>query len=91
MNDKWFLCEVVYCDYSSYLFVYVLGYKISVLCLLKNVFIFLQNLLLEIIGLVFSCDDFGFLDNDLILNYVKEGLFIGEWIIVYGYVCDGFG
>ncbi|MCS6037597.1 hypothetical protein LNQ52_23660 [Klebsiella pneumoniae subsp. pneumoniae] len=31
------------------------------------------------------------LDNDLILNYAKEGLPIGERIIVHGYVRDGFG
>lgn len=40
---------------------------------------------------MFSSDDLGALDNDLILNYAKEGLPIGERIIVHGYVRDGFG
>lgn len=40
---------------------------------------------------MFSRDDLGPLDNDLILNYAKEGLPIGERIIVHGYVRDGFG
>jgi protocatechuate 3,4-dioxygenase beta subunit len=36
-------------------------------------------------------NQFGPKDNDLILNYAKEGLPIGERIIVHGYVRDQFG
>ena len=60
-------------------------------CARQNALISLQNSLSEITGPVFSRDDLGPLDNDLILNYAKEGLPIGERIIVHGYVRDGFG
>lgn len=40
---------------------------------------------------MFSNNDLGPLDNDLIMNYAKDGLPIGERIIVHGYVRDGFG
>lgn len=39
----------------------------------------------------FSADKFGPKDNDLILNYAKDGLPIGERVIVHGYVRDQFG
>ncbi|VTN53953.1 protocatechuate 34-dioxygenase subunit beta [Klebsiella pneumoniae] len=78
-------------DYSSHPPAYAPGYKTSVLRSPKNALISLQNSLSEITGPVFSRDDLGPLDNDLILNYAKEGLPIGERIIVHGYVRDGFG
>ncbi len=91
MNDKWSPREVVHRDYSSHPPAYAPGYKTSVLRSPKNALISLQNSLSEITGPVFSRDDLGPLDNDLILNYAKEGLPIGERIIVHGYVRDGFG
>jgi protocatechuate 3,4-dioxygenase beta subunit len=91
MNDKWSPREVVHRDYSSHPPAYAPGYKTSVLRSPRNALISLQNSLSEITGPVFSHDDLGPLDNDLILNYAKEGLPIGERIIVHGYVRDGFG
>ncbi|MCS5873445.1 protocatechuate 3,4-dioxygenase subunit beta [Klebsiella pneumoniae subsp. pneumoniae] len=51
---------------------YAPGYKTSVLRSPKNALISLQNSLSEITGPVFSRDDLGPLDNDLILNYAKK-------------------
>jgi|GEM_PF-2972912 len=78
MNDKWSPREVVHRDYSSHPPAYAPGYKTSVLRSPKNALISLQNSLSEITGPVFSRDDLGPLDNDLILNYAKEGLPIGD-------------
>lgn len=91
MNDKWSPREVLHRDYNSHPPAYAPGYKTSVLRSPRNALISLQNSLSEITGPVFSHDDLGPLDNDLILNYAKEGLPIGERIIVHGYVRDGFG
>ncbi len=91
MNDKWSPREVLHRDYSSHPPAYAPGYKTSVLRSPRNALISLQNSLSEITGPVFSSDDLGALDNDLILNYAKDGLPIGERIIVHGYVRDGFG
>jgi protocatechuate 3,4-dioxygenase beta subunit len=57
----------------------------------KNALISLQNSLSEITGPVFGQHELGRLDNDLILNYAKQGLPIGERIIVHGYVRDENG
>ncbi|KRB93100.1 protocatechuate 3,4-dioxygenase subunit beta [Noviherbaspirillum sp. Root189] len=70
---------------------YTPQYKTSVLRSPKNALISLQNSLSEITGPVFSPDELGPLDNDLIMNYAKEGLPIGERIVVHGYVLDEFG
>ncbi|STS91089.1 protocatechuate 34-dioxygenase subunit beta [Klebsiella variicola] len=78
MNDKWSPREVIHRDYSSHPPAYAPGYKTSVLRSPKNALISLQNSLSEITGPVFSRDDLGPLDNDLILNYAKEGLPIGR-------------
>ena len=51
----------------------------------------LQNSLSEITAPVFKADELGPLDHDLIMNYAKDGLPIGERIIVHGYVLDEFG
>jgi protocatechuate 3,4-dioxygenase beta subunit len=51
----------------------------------------LQNSLSEVTGPVFGQDELGPLDNDLILNYAKEGQPIGERIIVHGHVRDENG
>jgi len=64
------------------------AYKTSVLRSPQKSLISLQNSLSEITGPVFSHDELGPLDNDLIMNYAKEGLPVGERIIVHGYVWD---
>ena len=63
-------------------------YKTSVLRSPRNALIALQNSLSEITGPVFRGDELGPLDHDLIMNYAKDGLPIGERIIVHGYVLD---
>jgi protocatechuate 3,4-dioxygenase beta subunit len=63
-------------------------YKTSVLRSPRNALISLQNSLSEITGPVFRGDELGPLDHDLIMNYAKDGLPIGERIIVHGYVLD---
>ena len=69
---------------------YAPGYKTSVLRSPRNALISLQNSLSEITGPVFSSDELGPRDNDLIMNYAKDGLPIGERIVVHGYVLDEF-
>ena len=51
----------------------------------------LQNSLSEITGPVFGREELGALDNDLILNYAKDGEPIGERILVHGHVRDENG
>jgi protocatechuate 3,4-dioxygenase, beta subunit len=65
-------------------------YKTSVLRSPRNSLISLQNSLSEITAPVFSRDELGPLDHDLILNYAHGGLPIGERIVVHGYVLDEF-
>lgn len=72
MNDKWSPREVLHRDYSSHPPAYAPGYKTSVLRSPRNALISLQNSLSEITGPVFSSDDLGALDNDLILNYARR-------------------
>ena len=66
-------------------------YKTSVLRSPRIPLWSLQNSLSEVTGPIFSADELGPLDNDLILNYAKEGEPIGEQTIVHGYVLDGNG
>jgi protocatechuate 3,4-dioxygenase, beta subunit len=70
---------------------YAPGYKTSVLRSPQKALLSLQNSLSEITGPLFTPDELGPLDHDLILNYAKEGLPIGERIIVHGFVRDEFG
>jgi protocatechuate 3,4-dioxygenase beta subunit len=70
---------------------YTPDYKTSVLRSPQKALISLQNSLSEITGPVFSCDELGPLDHDLLMNYAKEGLPIGERIVVHGYVLDENG
>ena len=70
---------------------YAPTYKTSVLRSPQKSLISLQNSLSEITGPVFSADELGPLDHDLIMNYAKDGLPIGERIIVHGYVLDENG
>ena len=67
---------------------YTPSYKTSVLRSPQKALISLQNSLSEITGPVFARDELGPLDNDLIMNYAKDGLPVGERIIVHGYVWD---
>jgi protocatechuate 3,4-dioxygenase, beta subunit len=67
---------------------YAPAYKTSVLRSPQKALISLQNSLSEITGPVFGSDEFGPLDGDLIMNYAKTGLPIGERIIVHGFILD---
>jgi protocatechuate 3,4-dioxygenase beta subunit len=52
----------------------------------------LQQSLSEVSAPVFSADELGALDNDLIMNWAKGGgLPVGERIVVHGYVHDQLG
>jgi len=66
-------------------------YKTSVLRSPRIPLWSLQNSLSEVTGPTFSRDELGPLDNDLILNYAKDGKPIGEQTIVHGRVLDGNG
>lgn len=70
---------------------YTPDYKTSVLRSPRNALISLQNSLSEITGPVFTRDELGPLDNDLIRNYAKSGEPVGERIIVHGHVLDENG
>jgi protocatechuate 3,4-dioxygenase, beta subunit len=67
------------------------GYKTSVLRSPKNALISIANSVTERTAPVFSADELGPKDDDLILNYAKDGLPVGERVIVHGYVRDEFG
>jgi protocatechuate 3,4-dioxygenase beta subunit len=67
------------------------GYKSSVLRSPRLPLVSLEQSLSEVTGPVFGADELGPLDNDLVLNYVKGGLPIGERIVVHGHVRDQFG
>jgi len=66
-------------------------YKTSVLRSPRLALISLQNSLSEVTAPVFRPEEFGPLDNDLIMNAAKDGLPIGERIVVHGYVQDQLG
>jgi protocatechuate 3,4-dioxygenase beta subunit len=66
-------------------------YKTSVLRSPRLAMWSLQNSLSEVTGPLFGHDDIGPLDNDLILNYAKDGQPVGERILVHGYVKDENG
>ena len=66
-------------------------YKTSVLRSPRLPLFSLQNSLSEVTGPMFRPERLGPLDNDLILNYAKDGEAIGERIIVHGRVLDGGG
>jgi protocatechuate 3,4-dioxygenase beta subunit len=57
----------------------------------RNALISLQQSLSEVTAPVFRADELGPRDNDLILNAAKDGLPVGERIVVHGYVHDQFG
>ena len=66
-------------------------YKTSVLRSPRLALISLQNSLSEVTAPVFSADELGPLDHDMILNAAKDGLPIGERIVVHGHVHDQLG
>jgi protocatechuate 3,4-dioxygenase beta subunit len=70
---------------------YTPGYKTSVLRSPKNALISIPQSLSEITAPVFLPSELGPKDNDLILNFAKDGLPIGERLIVHGIVRDQFG
>jgi protocatechuate 3,4-dioxygenase beta subunit len=67
------------------------GYKTSVLRSPRQAPISLQASLSEVTAPVFRPQELGARDNDLILNFAKDGLPIGERIIVHGTVREQFG
>ena len=66
-------------------------YKTSVLRSPRLALWSLQNSLSEVTGPMFGHDELGPLDNDLLLNYAKDGEPIGERTIVHGRVLDENG
>ena len=66
-------------------------YKTSVLRSPRIPLWSLQNSLSEVTGPIFSPDELGPNDHDLLHNYATDGEPIGEQIIVHGYVLDGNG
>ena len=63
-------------------------YKTSTLRSPRNALLSLQGSLSEVTGPVFNHNELGPLDNDLILNFARNGEPIGERIIVHGRVLD---
>ena len=78
-------------DTTSHPPAYTPQYKTSVLRSPRLALISLQQSLSEVTAPVFRADELGALDNDLILNYAKNGMPIGERIVVHGYVYDQLG
>jgi protocatechuate 3,4-dioxygenase beta subunit len=70
---------------------YAPGYKTSVLRSPRNALISLQQSLSEVTAPVFHASELGSRDNDLILNAAKDGMPVGERIVVHGYVRDQLG
>lgn len=77
-------------DYTQHPPAYAPNYKTSVLRSPKNALIGLMPSLSEVTAPVWTPDDLGKNDNDLILNGARDGMPIGERIIVHGYVRDQF-
>jgi protocatechuate 3,4-dioxygenase beta subunit len=67
------------------------GYKTSVLRSPRNALISLSQTLSEVTAPAFSARELGPLDHDLIRNYAKAGLPVGERTIVHGHVRDQLG
>ncbi len=67
------------------------AYKTSVLRSPRNALISLQQSLSEVTAPVFTPEELGPRDNDLITNWAKDGLPVGERIVVHGYVRDQYG
>ena len=67
------------------------GYKTSVLRSPRNALISIAHSLTEVSAPVFSAKELGPKDDDLILNFAKTGLPVGERVVMHGYVRDTFG
>ena len=78
-------------DTTSHPAAYTPPYKTSVLRSPKLALISLQQSLSEITAPVFDAAELGPKDHDLILNYAKDGLPVGERIVVHGFVHDQLG
>jgi len=78
-------------DTAAHPAAYTPEYKTSVLRSPRNALISTLNTVSERTAPIFRADELGPLDNDLILNFAKEGLPIGERIVVHGFVRDEFG
>ena len=78
-------------DTTSHPPAYTPQYKTSVLRSPRLALISLQQSLSEVTAPVFRADELGPLDNDLILNYAKDGLPVGPRVIVHGFVRDQYG
>jgi protocatechuate 3,4-dioxygenase beta subunit len=85
------LHEFVQRDTAQHPPAYAPGYKTSVLRSPRNALISIPQSLSELTSPVFSADELGAKDNDLILNFAKTGLPIGQRLIVHGHVRDQFG
>ena len=70
---------------------YAPGYKTSVLRSPQKSLISIPQSLSEVTAPRYRRDELGPLDNDLILNYAKDGNPIGERILVHGFVRDENG
>jgi protocatechuate 3,4-dioxygenase beta subunit len=66
------------------------AYKTSVLRSPRNALISLQQSLSEVTAPVFRAEELGPRDNDLIMNAAKDGMPVGERIIVHGFVRDQY-
>ena len=78
-------------DTTSHPPAYAPPYKTSILRSPRNALISLQQSLTEVTAPVFKAEELGALDNDLIMNAAKEGLPVGERVIVHGFVRDQYG
>ena len=78
-------------DTTSHPPAYTPAYKTSVLRSPRLSLISLQQSLSEVTAPVFRAEELGPRDNDLISNAMKDGLPVGERIIVHGYVLDQLG
>ena len=67
------------------------GYKTSVLRSPRNALISVPQTLSEVTAPAFRPEELGPLDNDLIRNYAKAGMPVGERVIVHGFVRDQLG
>ena len=83
--------EYIQRDWTAHPPAYTPGYKTSVLRSPRLAPISLQQSLSEVTAPVFRPEEFGPLDNDLIMNAAKDGLPIGERIVVHGHVHDQLG
>ncbi|MDL9999357.1 protocatechuate 3,4-dioxygenase subunit beta [Variovorax sp. J22P240] len=77
-------------DTTSHPAAFAPAYKTSVLRSPRNALISLQQSLSEVTAPVFRAEELGPRDNDLIMNAAKDGMPVGERIIVHGFVRDQY-